>query len=603
MNSMKWKRAIFATLMLCALFAVGVLTKPTPSSAVLQTNHAESSKADPTKELIAETQAVPKEQQQEAEITKPIETPKPTLFETLAAEARTILENQQKVDSSLAEEMASHAYTWDDPFVLVNPYGNSPLTAIALFETEIPVQVSVHISGKTKLADVDFTFSEYRTQHIIPIYGLYPDTLNKIELRAKAKDASLQTQILELQTEPLAGKFEEIGVITDLRNATAYQAGFNFLYRQYKAAYDVAGDFRWYLNDLGFSYHQPDYNGHLLLPKGGYFAAAVLIYEYDYLGRVYNVYYSPYGFHHDLVGIENGNILVTGSNFDNAQDFIYEINALTGQIENTLDLKSILQRTRSLSWIPEITDHENDWFHLNSIVSDGMGNIVISGRNQSAVVKLSWPEGKIDWILSTHNDWNEMFKKYLLNPIGNIFEWPSAQHNPTILPDYDNNPDTIDILLFDNGTGRFLYDSASSQKADRVDISQPTPYTRIVHYRINEKTNTIEQIWQFGKELGERYYARMRGNAMLLANGNVLASFDVGKQLAMTGTEYVYANTCFEVSQEGDIVWESYLFNRNSSSGDFPSYRTNRALLYSDRDNSYSFDIAPGNFIPESETK
>ena len=77
------------------------------------------------------------------------------------------------------------------------------------------------------------------------------------------------------------------------------------------------------------------------------------------------VFYSPYGVHHDVIVISNGNLLVTGSKGDTIEDFIYEIDVVSGRIITSLDLKSVLQRTRDSN----ISNYStNDWFHLNSIV-------------------------------------------------------------------------------------------------------------------------------------------------------------------------------------------------------------------------------------------
>lgn len=191
----------------------------------------------------------------------------------------------------------------------------------------------------------------------------------------------------------------------------------------------------------------------------------------------------------------NGNLLVTGSHGQTIEDFIYEVDIKTGEIIHTLDLKTVLQRTRF--------DSIQDWCHNNSIVYDESdGTIVISSNTQCTVAKLTWPEGQIKWLLSDPVEYMPRLQKYLLTPVGEGFEYSYNQHHATILPDYDHDPDTIDILLFDNGRTRFDQDRELQREIAAQEITTPENYSRLVHYRINEKRMTVEQIWQYGKERG-----------------------------------------------------------------------------------------------------
>jgi arylsulfate sulfotransferase len=92
-------------------------------------------------------------------------------------------------------------------------------------------------------------------------------------------------------------------------------------------------------------------------------------------------------------------------------------------------------------------------------VTHSNGSIIVSCRNQNAVVKLSYPEGKIQWILGTHDQYSPYWRQFLLSPVGDNFEWQYQQHYCTVLPDDDNNADTMDVMVFDNGRTRFDADA------------------------------------------------------------------------------------------------------------------------------------------------
>jgi len=499
--------------------------------------------------------------------------------ESIISEMLVLVEKQAQIDDSLLAELNGGEHSFDDPLVIVDPYNISPLTALVLFTSDEPMNISVHISGKTKLAEIDFTFDGFNTEHFIPIYGLYPNESNNVEITARTINGDAYKKTLEIRTEPLPPELAMNIISVDLKQNDKYQPGMNFTYTQ-KTAFDVNGDYRWFLNDFKLNRQTLfNYNGNMIISQGSTFEGDILFYIINPLGKIFNVYYSPYGAHHDIIAIDDKNLIISGSRGETTQDFLYEIDAQSGEIVNTFDLKTILQQTRSNA--APLYDNE-DWFHHNATVYRE-GKVIISGRDQAAVVKMSWPEGEIDWILSNHEGWEPIFHDFLLTPIGVDFEWPYSQHAPEILPDYDNDPDTIDILLFDNGFGR-LTDS---------ETITPGCYSRMVHYRINEKTKTIEQLWEFGKVLGEDYFAFLAGDADLLENGNLLGTFDRRNPL-----DTVINASFLEVNRNGDILWEAYATS-NDSAGAFSTYRLERLPLYTFTANDLQIGVHPRNIVPE----
>ena len=510
----------------------------------------------------------------------------------LIADMLAQIDRQAEIDEMLLAELNSGAYSFDDPLVVVDPYGMSPLTALVLFTSDEPLNVSVHVQGKTELADVDFTFDGYNTSHQIPVYGLYPGELNTVWLSAVTPPGVMREIVLEIQTDPLPLWLEKNIIITDLELPDNYQPGFNFTFVQ-KTAFDVNGEYRWFYESTAVLQGTTIYGyngGNIILSLGSTHEGDSLIYEINEFGKILRVLYSPYGIHHDITTTEGGNLIVTGSYGETREDLIYEIDIDSGRIINTLDLKRLLQRTRT-SNSPEYST--TDWFHNNSIIYYN-GEIIISGRYQSAIVKLTWPEGQLEWILSNHAGWNQMFQKYLLTPIGNGFEWSYCQHSIELLPDLDNNPDTIDIMLFDNGNTRFTYERELMRAAAANEVIKPENYSRTVHYRINEKENTVEQIWQFGKELGENYHSSWRGDANLLDNGNILGVFD--RNISQYGGDF---NTNFiEVARSGSIIWEAYATSTDSI-GTYSAYRCERLQLYNFAANNLQIGVPVINLIPE----
>lgn len=527
--------------------------------------------------------------------TNNVENVEPTLIEKNSIE----LEHQKEIDSMLLTEVQSHQYTIKNPKVILNPYENSPLSAVVIFYTSEKQKVSVKIKGKTHNADIKFKFSKYTNEHIIPVYGLYADTKNEIIMTLENKSGSSQTKSIFIKTAPLIDDIKNVSISTYIGAPTKYQEGLNFSYagkehKEYKMACDINGDVRWYLKKTyGIStlYSQSDY--FYLTSSERTNEGGCLIYRINPLGRIYAVYYGPYAQHHEIQLTDKNELLIAGEESGEnktVEDILYKIGLDDGQLTGLLDYKDILQRTRNVG---KFYDYR-DWLHMNAAVQD-KDDVVISSNYQSAIVKNDW-NGNIKWILSDPAGYLSKWKQYLLHPIGSNFEYPYNQHAIEILPDYDKNSDTVDILMFDNGSSRNFVDKELQRKIQNNEVNEPKLYSRLVHYRINEKDMTVEQIWQYGKERPE-LFSTYRGDADLLENGNILGCFNQG----MDGDE-AKANVVYvEIDRDGDVIWECYLEDKTATN-QFQAYRVERVNIYNESANNLLKDLEESTayYIPDN---
>ena len=393
------------------------------------------------------------------------------------------------------QDFKVEGYTIDEPNVILNPYGNSPLTALILFETEIEVSPKVTIVGKDENTTFTQEFTSSKT-HMLPIYGLYADYNNEIIIEYTI-DGEEITKTINIQTEKLPDNF----VLP-----TRVEANKDYLDNQlyfftpsssgYTCAYDVNGDVRWYLTNYALWKIDRLENGHLLvsterLVNSPYYMTG--LYEMDLLGKIYVEYSLPGGYHHDYYEMENGNLLVASDDFNNSkgtvEDYIVELDRETGKIVKTFDLKDVLNMSdgKSENW----TDY--DWFHNNSVWYDKDTNsITLSGRHQDAVINIDYDTGSLNWIIGDPTNWSEEYQKYFFTPVGDDFEWQWSQHAAMITPEGY-------VFILDNGNNK------SKIKDEYVKASES--YTRGVMYKINTDDMTIEQIWQYGKERGSEYYS------------------------------------------------------------------------------------------------
>jgi len=93
-----------------------------------------------------------------------------------------MIDEQMDIDTNLINEFNSGSYSFESPLIVINPYHVSPLTAVILFETEEPTQVSLTVHGRSEDQSLDYVFENFETKHTLPIYGLYGGSSNLITL-------------------------------------------------------------------------------------------------------------------------------------------------------------------------------------------------------------------------------------------------------------------------------------------------------------------------------------------------------------------------------------------------------------------------------------
>lgn len=392
----------------------------------------------------------------------------------------------QEKDDTYEKMLKTGKYTWENPYIVVNPYGNSPLTAYVLFETKETCSVTVTVKGKTKDTDVTGTVDR-KKYHRIPIIGLYPDQKNEVTLACvDARGKKLRNKTIKIQTEALPKKLEGAVKVEKSSGKTAF--GLTILSgqtTQYPFAYDRNGDIRWYITMTTGSYgvfplsdQRLIYQTNEALTPTEEKPHTTQMYEIDYLGRAYQLYYVKNGIHHEVIEkIPGGNLLVLTSSIDgHTEDVVQEIDRETGEIVKTLDMREIFDDTYV---------NKTDWVHLNTVsYKEEDGSVLLSLRNLHSAVKVDWTTNEIKWILANP----EMFEgtsqeDKVLKPIGDI-TWHFQQHSVYEIPyDLDGNPDTIHIMLYDNHW----------QTKRKVDFFDGKEQSFVMVYTIDEKKMTVCQ--------------------------------------------------------------------------------------------------------------
>ena len=200
-------------------------------------------------------------------------------------ETEPSLASQQAV---LEKNITADGYTISNPNIILDPYNISPLTAIIAFKTEELVRPTVKIAGKDDKTSLEFTF-DISKEHILPIYGLYPDTANSVTISYDGFEKTVT-----IVTAPLPENF----VSAEIKTADRDQLDNQFYFftpssNGYTCAFDINGDVRWYLKNKAIWDNARLQNGHMIvsterLQNTPYYLTG--LYEIDMLGKIHAEY-------------------------------------------------------------------------------------------------------------------------------------------------------------------------------------------------------------------------------------------------------------------------------------------------------------------------
>ena len=397
----------------------------------------------------------------------------------------------------------------DKAHVLVNPYLINPLCALILFKTAKPAKATLTIQGKRNAREnITHEFPE-TTSHALPVIGLYEGMATKVCVKLSTGEE----QCFSIQSEPLPA---EVCRCRNISTSMNY-FGNNFMFltpagKNLPTAYDYMGDIRWLLTVNTMFDIKRLQNGNILTGSHRYYYMpynSTGLVELNLLGKIYKEYRLPGGYHHDQFEMEDGKILSLTQDFTRGtvEDMCVLLDRETGEILKTWDYRKVLPMDVAGSG----SQDAHDWFHNNAVWYDKKTHsLSFSGRHQDAIINLDYETGDLKWIVGDPDGWPEdMQKKYFFKPVGDLskFDWQREQHACVITP-------SGDVMCFDNGQYR--------SKVKAKYIKNRDNFSRGVRYRIDTKKMEIEQVWQYGKELGESFFSPYICNVEYYAEGHYL---------------------------------------------------------------------------------
>ncbi|MDD3251403.1 MAG: aryl-sulfate sulfotransferase [Lachnospiraceae bacterium] len=403
-----------------------------------------------------------------------------------------VIDKQTEAENAFLAEYAAGTYTIEHPYVKLNPYLIAPLTALVMFETAAPAFAKVTVKGKAAAGDMMYRPVSCAKKMVLPVYGLYEDYDNTVVIELSTGER----KEIKIRTEKAPDKLKKP---TKIETTPEYLEDNVILVSPtspaFTAAYDYAGDARWY-NTLNLAFDVKRLrNGRLIMGTDRLVAPpyhTTGLYEMGMIGKIYKEYRIPGGYHHDEWEMENGDLLILTQELPRGtvEDMCVMVDRHTGEILKSWDHQDVLPVYPTGG---SGSQDAHDWFHNNAVWYDKRTNsLTFSGRHQDAIINRDFETGKLNWIIGDPEGWPEDMQKYFFKPVGEPFDWQYEQHACMILPNGN-------VMCFDNGHYR--------SKVKENYIPAKDNFSRGVIYHIDTDNMTIEQVWQYGKERGAEFFS------------------------------------------------------------------------------------------------
>jgi hypothetical protein len=185
-----------------------------------------------------------------------------------------------------------------------------------------------------------------------------------------------------------------------------------------------------------------------------------------------------------------------------------------------------------------------DWTHTNGLVySPTDGNLIVSIRNQSWVVKINYANGTGDGSVLWHLGYEGDFT--LVNGTAPT-DWQYGEHAPALAS--ANSAGTFNLIMMDNGNNRQFPSGVTCGTSG----NPPCLYSTVPEFEINESAMTATLLFHYIAPSTE--YSYWGGNAEVLPNGNIEADFCAG-----AGT----SSDVYEMTPAQTMIWHQHSNGQN----------------------------------------
>ena len=224
----------------------------------------------------------------------------------------------------------------------------------------------------------------------------------------------------------------------------------------------------------------------------------------------------PTGFHHDVLVLPNGHLIVLVNFYQGFTDLPGYPGTTNVLGDGLVDLDQNWNPVWAWSAFDhlDVNRHPNglpDWTHSNAVIySPNDGDLLLSIRHQSWIIKIDYENGQGDgnilWKLGYQGD-------FALKQGDDPSLWYYYQHFPALIA---QDGSQTSLAVWDNGNNRVL--DAQSDLCTNPAASQPNPcYSRAVIFSLDESTRVASLDWSYSPG----YWSIWGGSVLQLNNGDV----------------------------------------------------------------------------------
>lgn len=446
---------------------------------------------------------------------------KVSLFGNVSIVDSLVGTNQAAIDDAIKKDVEENGYSLSNAKVYIDPYGTSPLSALIVFKSESGKDITVTVKGKNN--DDIVTHYESEIYNYIPVYALYENYENTVEISLNGSKNSIKITTEKIEEKPSV-------TVNSVNNAVLSGTELYFItspLEMISLAYDSYGELRWYTGETYFHDIVPLDNGHMLIGNDDFnlYGMTKTIYEIDYLGRIYREYNVENGYLNNITVKPDGNILVASKNSDRTtySDYIVEIDAKTGKIVKTWDIYEMFKNIDQSFFISRNSD--NYFYNSGIEYYEDTDTLLLTYWGGEFVLNLKYSTGNINWIFSNPNNFSSAFSQYMLTPVEE-FNYPKSMHSATL------NGDVLKV--FDNGY--------SANKEDANSSHLVGSYSSANTYRLTGKSIKLESAIDedkkfFSYALGDYNIANSKDELVLF--GRELGTFDYSQGVDINTIEGV----------------------------------------------------------------
>ena len=435
---------------------------------------------------------------------------------------------QDKLDVLMEDE-----YTFEKPLIVYNAYGTNVLGVNLYFTVseDATVSYNIHVDDKD-INDFsrDLANNGDERNHSYQLIGFVPGEVNEVSLTLKDEDGeevatkefTVDLTDIEYNAQKKL-KVKEGESKEELTDGLYTMLGNDSDGQDYLAIYDNDGILRMESEIVGYRAHRVLFKDN----KMYYYISQTKIAEVNPLGQVSEIYCTGhYDLHHDYQFDDDGNLVVLANNTkkDTEEDCIIKIDLDTKAVTELIDFEDMFSSyvdTCTLDTTSARDEGEDglDWLHLNSLVWLDGGDVILSSRETSSILRVNNIEEdpELVYLLADERIWEDTeFSKYVYEKEGD-FKIHAGQHS---LNYEETDEDGVYYLtFFDNNYGKansqpkFDYSKLGIENDNSFKGTESYYYV----YKVDENKETFELVDSFAVP-----YSGIVSSVQPMDNGNVV---------------------------------------------------------------------------------